>query len=510
MCLRYALEEDTPNAICMVLIRNRCIRGKRECIFDIENPHTFFLNHTQLFDNEVEKKYFDYALVEGTQVISPYKPFLMVIWNEIVAQIGLQHHHIIHSMTALGAIQKFSHDKYVRYVEDETTREAFSMALEEQNRAIRLVRQKALPEDVMILFTLLAHCLSSWTNKMAAPLAHLRAAQSMLRAYEKNVEHSNHLRSSLVDNALRPIIMQFELEALTFTDGVHTSRPLRAYVSRHDLEIPSKLSPNDVLHRLEQLLNVTLCLDDDEGQAYDQQLRDDIEVAVSKLYALLRRTIVGCEDQQLRSEYENLLPHCMVLKIMLACKKDGDENAYELHISDMESIVNLVQANLKAYELDNERHGSRMQVQFSSMAPLFFVATHCRDSDTRRRALAVLHGSHRRERKLTSCMAARVARFVVEEECKREEVGLVGSHNRIVLAGVQFSRISRTLIIAWYPASEGRNNVKSLTHKYLPYEPHLHADDGEANMYMSRKILRASCYCGTLLLTPAVDCHCAD
>lgn len=303
------------------------------------------------------------------------------------------------------------------------------------------------------------------------------------------------------------MVRECELEAAAFTDDEHLIVPLHTYLSRQDLHVlPVLLTALDALHRLEQLFKVTLCLIY-EPHNDDNQLRADIKMAVSHLLDAISGSVSYWTNESAHEtsfEFEKLLPHCQALKIMLDCGRDTTEMTYDNYTADMESIVSRVQANLSREKQRLEIRGPTMKPTFSSIGPLFFVATRCRNQRIRQRALEGLHRSLRRERKLTSCMAAALARFVVDYEEKASTKSGIPQSGRITLEQAVFSRLDHTIMISWKHAMD----KSQLQHASLLYIPHIHADDGAFVMHMARKVLKASCYPGTLLMTPTILCHC--
>ncbi len=85
-----------------------------------------------------------------------YKPFVSPIWNQTIAQIGSEYPQIVHAFVGASAIQACYQSKFVDNVHDRTAQNLYYFTLEQQNKAIALSRNEAIPDDVMVLFCLLA------------------------------------------------------------------------------------------------------------------------------------------------------------------------------------------------------------------------------------------------------------------------------------------------------------------------------------------------------------------
>lgn len=135
--------------------------------------------------------------------------------------------------------------------------------------------------------------------------------------------------------------------------------------------------------------------------------------------------------------------------------------------------------------------------------PLFLTATKCRRADTRHRAVRLLHGLHRREHMWTSCIAATIARFVIQEEARLNAGESNAPNIRVTLTKLTIH--SSSLLLGYNIVSRD-DSARSLGSTSLTYSPtaSLQSEQGAFS-----RSLEGAGYGGHMFLNSTIGCHCS-
>jgi hypothetical protein len=89
---------------------------------------------------------------------------------------------------------------------------------------------------------------------------------------------------------------------------------------------------------------------------------------------------------------------------------------YDKYISDFERVITLAESLIKSQTTATDKNTPLYSFEMNILPPLHYCSTRCRDPKLRRRALALLEDSPRREGMWDSAMLAAIARYIMEEE----------------------------------------------------------------------------------------------
>lgn len=208
-------------------------------------------------------------------------------------------------------------------------------------------------------------------------------------------------------------------------------------------------------------------------------------------------------------DLRSLKLHLQVIKVMLKTVSVQDEMVFDGCREDFEYILYEAE-ELLAYELQSGSPSGPTSVRstLGLIPPLFMVATKCRESAMRNRALELLHGSRRRERSWNSCVASILAGVVIDTGEDRSSMPpvLTQAERRVCLSHVEFDREQAQIRVRYKVVSGGAYSEEKTTIK--PWIPSI--DDNYETVALSHKSLRAYGYTGTILISPRISCQCLD
>lgn len=190
----------------------------------------------------------------------------------------------------------------------------------------------------------------------------------------------------------------------------------------------------------------------------------------------------------------------------------SDEMSIDAFLEDFEQILDESE-ELLAFELQpgSERSPVLVRSSLGWIPPLFMVATKCRASRLRRRALELLHGSRRRERLWNSCIASMLAETIIGIEdnpvgSSVSESALPSSEQRVCLSHVEFNREKGQIMVEDTHMPWDIPGIReTLVKVWLPT-----IDDNYETVLLSHKFLRAYGYTGTILVSPRITCQCRE
>ena len=124
---------------------------------------------------------------------------------------------------------------------------------------------------------------------------------------------------------------------------------------------------------------------------------------------------------------------------------------YDNYMPHFQQVITLSESLIKSQARAKEKNTPLYSFEMNILPPIYYCATRCREPKLRRRALALLEDSPRREGMWDSPMVAAVARYIIDEE----EAGLgevtyatdiPASARRCILDQVPFLEKNRCVI----------------------------------------------------------------
>jgi hypothetical protein len=89
---------------------------------------------------------------------------------------------------------------------------------------------------------------------------------------------------------------------------------------------------------------------------------------------------------------------------------------YDKYIPDFEKVIKLAESLINFKKIATKNNTLVYSFEMNILPPLHYCSTRCRDPKLRRKALALLEDSPRREGMWDSAMLAAIARYVIQEE----------------------------------------------------------------------------------------------
>jgi hypothetical protein len=89
---------------------------------------------------------------------------------------------------------------------------------------------------------------------------------------------------------------------------------------------------------------------------------------------------------------------------------------YDKYIPKFERVITWAESLIKFQTSATEKHTPLYSFEMNILPPLHYCSTRCRDPKLRRRALALLEDTPRREGMWDSAMLAAIARYIMNEE----------------------------------------------------------------------------------------------
>ncbi|KIW60268.1 hypothetical protein PV05_00498 [Exophiala xenobiotica] len=493
----------------------------------------FELKPSKHFDCKEDELNYDFFVRDGVETVASAQSTSLRFWTRLAPQLAENDAGIRHGLIALGAILRPLHNAPIERRLDRP-RQALQMppsAARHARQALNCMKVLdcgVLPVEVSLTYCILSRELAIWTEKEPSPVDHLLIAHGILQS--KSVHNlgvswmaHNDLLATFV-----PLVDQLLVHACSYSDDFPPvdSGLLSNYQLVNGLERIQTVSTwadalDSIASLLKSVFRVTcpFIVSTDAELGYILCSLNMFEEKLQKIRA----------ESGLAGDYLHLQVHHRVAHIMFHTLGQDDEWKYDKFQPDFYFIVEQMKMMLASrcwgYSKWNDddtvgHHAARLSPTLGWIAPLWFVATKCRDSYLRQQALRLLHDLRRAERGWTSCMAAAIARFVIEEEQKPvspvSDADMSGSsaiyhlERRVELNEVEFCSKERKVFLA-YTVSGKYDTVAEKCIDSIPYTPHptVEKDNGET-CPMSRKVLRHCGYSGILLYSPHIDCHCAD
>ncbi len=456
-------------------------------------------------------------------VLSTYQPTSRPFWLRLAPQLTHAHPAVKHGVIALGMIQSRIQRSTLDQLLNIQRPEFSGPTLVHLSKGMRLL-SSASPDsvstEVSLACCILFLAVTIWLDRAAAPVIHIDAAQQILGGYLRAVASNPLLRNLVIDNTYMPEYQSLVVNALTFSDGYPRSNSNVPKNFALDFRLEQAGSFTSFNDAFDSLNNVIRCIIRLNAGRNIRRISDKVSAALDMFLRSLQRlrrkhysantenaddVVPGTREQA----YQQLLMHHRAAIIMFQALGSEDELAFDVHDRDFLYIVTDCERLFLEDAIAMPSSRSNLRTSLGLLPPLFFVATKCRNSVIRNKALNVLHGALRSERNWTSCMATSMARFVIEEEGHSEEPSIsrtVSPSKRIRLENVEFSKQDGKMYIQYLKGLGTPTPV--LCRASRPFVSYAPIEQDGAPIQMDRKVLRAYGYTGVILFTPPVLCHC--
>ncbi|KAG0647585.1 Aspercryptin biosynthesis cluster-specific transcription regulator [Hyphodiscus hymeniophilus] len=387
--------------------------------------------------------------------ISGYLP--SEFWDTLLLQASHTDPAILHAVIALGSLHEIYEEHTSRCLEDGEALDRRRFALQQSNKAIsHLGTQLALAPpsgEVILICCLLFICLETFQGDYSAALTHLDSGLRILGSLMHQDRHPA-LASDLptyhdrgfVENTLAPLFTQLDLQASTYLN----TRTVNYKLIAKDLDaappIPEQFTSlteaqeclNSQLHYMlhyenEAWQRLAEAKDGSDYETPDELMsmfldaqanhRTLLEKWLMTLNGYLTNYSVKMGSKELRAAVV-LKIHHITCKILLEATLFDHETGFDELVDEFGRIVALAETFSKISS-STQRSGTKPSYSFGwgVLPSLYYTAVRCRHPIIRRRALALLSASPRREGVWDSLILASIIRWVIgEEESDLDEV----------------------------------------------------------------------------------------
>ena len=400
--------------------------------------------------DELERRGFHFFCQRTAREISGYLP--SEFWDTLLLQASHTDPAILHAVIALGSLHEIYEKHASRCLENGEALDKRQFALQQSNKAIQHLSTKlamAPPSgEVILICCLLFICLETFQGNYQAAITHLNSGLRILGSLihpDQNPalppEMASYHDRTFVENKLTPLFIQLDLQASTYLN----TRPINYKLIAKDLDavagppIPdaftsladAQKSLNDQLHFMlhyehEAWQHLAAAKDEttneipedllNEALAAQADHRAQLERWLQTLNAFLTDYSIRLGSKELRGAVI-LKIHHITCKILLEATGYDHETGFDDLIHEFDRIVALAET-LSRIPSAIPSAGTKPAYSFDMgiLPPLYYTAVRCRDPVIRRKALALLSASPRREGVWDSLVLAAIVRWVIGEE----------------------------------------------------------------------------------------------
>jgi hypothetical protein len=471
----------------------------------VKSPRTLSITHavsSNIDADAQERRGFHFFCSRTAGEISGYLP--SEFWDTLLLQASHTDPAILHAVIALGSLHEIYEVHSSRCLEDGEALDKRQFALQQSNKAISHLSSQlsmsALPSgEVILICCLLFICLETFQGDYGAALTHLNSGLRILGSliHEDQYTTSPASRTSchnraFVESAITPLFIQLDLQASTYLN----TRQVNYKLIAKDVEavvgppIPTAFTTLEeaqksllsqlhwMLHyeheawqRLHEakdnpnsdtdsLLNVFLAAQADH--------RAKLELWLQTLNAFLTNYSVKMGSKELRGAVV-LKIHHITCRVLLEATTYDHETGFDDLTDEFARIVALAET---LSNISSATPGSSTRPAYSFdmgiLPPLYYTAVRCRDPIIRRKALALLSASPRREGVWDSMVLAAIVRWVIgEEESDLDDVTCaedVPRSVRIYMVERSLNVAQRSCLIKFLKGQ--RNEYNGLGNKY--------------------------------------------
>jgi hypothetical protein len=324
--------------------------------------------------------------------------------------------------------------------EDAVARKRRAYSLIHYNKAIQLLirgnenscDRLATALIMCILFIVFEEFQSDWTSCAL----HLQSGLALLHQWTstKTVPRKpgNKLRhhTDLIKNHVGPVLNRLLVQASTFADSrIHAEQHIRYSARPFAPVVPQRfVSFTEAKEALDEFMMwMFYSVNHPEPQSVPRvraMLEQTLKTWLQAFNHLLPCTEANLEPPDLRAaRFMQMYYH--VSFIIIDAYLADDELVFDKHVQRFGKIVDMSQGTFSTDAGKDEQHKVSFNFDFGVTPPLYFTASHCRDPLIRRRALALIRLSHRKQGCWNSEHSAKCAEQIIKIE--EASLGLVKS-----------------------------------------------------------------------------------
>ncbi len=489
----------------------RCTKARRRCDGYESIPKPWMFEPSNLYDiykTPEEVKLAQFYHVAGIGVLSMFALSTEPSLNVTVQQMARIHPPIKHATLALSA--QMLATKY-NYATDDSRRKSpvyRAEAMAQYNSAMRLLATDTyLSKEAILVCCALFVTFEIWPQRGTAPHVHVKAGLEIGRSEPQSVWKEQSVKGTI----LRAFVwLAHLLSAYYDIMSPPENTPLLVYPFRSS-DAPRSFSfPPTAIESVETLLRSVMHLRNSAINLESRTKHGQLLHHHNKTSSILDDSISSTSDKpDVLHDLEMLRIHMHVISLMLQTYAAETESRWDSYSADFAEILAGVEQAMAYQELNPTTRGSAsFYPSLGLISPLFCVATKSRDSRQQQHALRLLHKLKRKERTWNSCIAAQIARAVVNLEngfALKQGAQDIPEDCRVRLDSVAFEP-HRQRILVFYRRMSIYKTCPKVESMAVPWEPliDVHYDF----VHMSKKALACFGYTGVHLVVPPIQCQC--
>jgi Fungal specific transcription factor domain/Fungal Zn(2)-Cys(6) binuclear cluster domain len=413
-------------------------------------------------DGEQERRAFQFFFTNTTSEIAGFLP--SDFWSKLILQASHTDPTILHAVIALGSAHESYGGEAPGHLRGVPITKQF--ALQQSYKAIRHLRTQISTGthqsgESVLLSCILFICLETFQGNHEAALAHLESGLKILASWLHDDDQCEPvLNSNIVSRPTRkfleeelvPLFTRLDVQATTYL----TSRSLKEVHPCSSTETPVMptrfTSLSDANNHLADLVHWMLYSNNGAHNMMYWMVNNPLAQAnfrpppptpggpIPKIPKVVLDKIQKIETQHGKilqkwldglnlflKEHPNLEPKdlrgAVMLKILYtsttiikAASLYNHDMEYDKYNSQFAQVITMAESLITSQTAARNKNTPMYSFEMNILPPLHYCSTRCRDPKLRRRALALLEDSPRREGMWDSAMLAAIATYVIEQE----------------------------------------------------------------------------------------------
>ena len=382
---------------------SQCVRSKRRCEgYPPTASPTTALNSLV---NDAERRAFLFFKTRTVYKIFGHHD--AVEWLSILLHFGYTEEPIKHAIVAVASLHESIEpiNKSVTLSRAQRTEAAYIMALKHYNDAIKHLREVALTvsakPDVTMVLCLLFTCFEQLRSGDAACFIHLMAGLRSVYSWRCNtksyVNFSSFPRptSDFINEKITPILQRLRVQFALCMDQRHTSSVAGTSPCLPAPSIPNSYKTFSAARiDYDRTMNYVFSTLDQQHTLGSTILSKELLSTLDRWKRALdcSKTVHGDPDFQLCTR--TLLELYYHVSIIVTSTLHADnELVFDSHDDRFQQIVNLAEGIVQAWTPDSQQYKMLFSFDLGLASPVFLVASRCRRSSLRRRALQIMFQS---------------------------------------------------------------------------------------------------------------------
>ncbi|KIW16552.1 hypothetical protein PV08_03740 [Exophiala spinifera] len=345
---------------------------------------------------------------------------------------------------------------------------AYMAALKHYNIMIHFLRTEPLntssQPDTILVLCILAVCFEQFRGNDATCLLHLTAGIQLLSSWRTRTDNYNKLQNfsrptaDLINQQLAPILQRLRVQFALCMDLRHAWRNTGSppYLPRPS--IPSSYEDLDKARSdFDRLMNYTFttmerCLE--EGRTIP---KDHLTATlIHWRQAMNPSRATGRSSSIQTCTYKLLMLYFHLSLIIIGTYGTSFETDFDEHGDAFELIANLAHELLQYWRTEPHQYSSLFSFDLGITPPMFFVASRCRNSKIRRKALGVMllspfyHGTW--SDRYTGLCAQRIIEIEEESQQPSGDNMYIPEHQRIRKVSADLEKDNAQIVMQYIRA----------------------------------------------------------